>query len=228
LEEWLQDNYKEIVFRTSIEADKIKFKGIERIPKTWVENNIFIVQVDAGFEIWRKGNKQEENKQKIARAIEFQIDKNNQVIGFDCKKPNKDILLVEYQKAQDSAEHHDKLVWTTTSIILSGMLILIGFILENLFKTPRIPILFFTGILGISLAIFLIVLQKGFREIKRQKYNRCKEIEQELGMEQHVKLKYEEGKQTSLYQKVLVVFIIFLAFIVLKSLGIVYIAGCPL
>ena len=32
-------------------------------------------------------------------------------------------LLVEYQAAQDSAQHHDSLVWTTTGIIWGAGLV---------------------------------------------------------------------------------------------------------
>ena len=38
---------------------------------------------------------------------------------------DKEVLLVEYQAAQESAQHHDNLVWTVTALIWGGMLVLL-------------------------------------------------------------------------------------------------------
>ena len=136
------------------------------------------------------------------------------------EKIEKDILLVEYQKAQDSAEHHDNLVWTISSIILSGMLVLIGFSLNFLsdptFKSLILPIV----ILGILLTIFLWILQSDFRSIRIQKYERCKKIEEKLGMEQHTKLKYATGIQTKMYKGILIMLILIWILVLLKSFGV--------
>ncbi len=45
------------------------------------------------------------------------------------------ILLVEYQTAQDSAEHHDALLWNVTAIIWGANLVLIGFVLQSIGRT---------------------------------------------------------------------------------------------
>lgn len=130
-------------------------------------------------------------------------------------EPDRETLLVEYQKAQDSAEHHDNLVWTVSSIILGGMLVLMGFTLDHLTKGFDLLVLY-TSILGIVLITFLWFLQSTLRSIKRQKYERCKIIEQKLGMEQHRKLEHPEGRQTKLYRIVLIVSVLFWVLIVLK------------
>lgn len=115
------------------------------------------------------------------------------------KNKDKDILLVEYQAAQESAQHHDNLIWTTTTIIWSVTLILFGFVIDNLNNPNNRIILTFLSILGIFLtaAIFVFVLQ--FNSIKRQKYDRCKAIEKILDMYQHRKLEYPKGVQTVVY-----------------------------
>jgi len=42
-------------------------------------------------------------------------------------KKDKEVLLVEYQAAQESAQHHDNLIWTVTALIWGGMFVLFWF-----------------------------------------------------------------------------------------------------
>jgi hypothetical protein len=57
------------------------------------------------------------------------MDPNN-----PADKTDLQALLVEYDKAQDSAQHHDSLVWTSVSFIFGGMLVLLRFVLNSLDK----------------------------------------------------------------------------------------------
>jgi hypothetical protein len=50
-------------------------------------------------------------------------------------KTDLQALFLEYDKAQDSAQHHDTLLWTSVSFIFGGMLVLLGFVLNSL-DTP--------------------------------------------------------------------------------------------
>lgn len=124
------------------------------------------------------------------------------------KNKDKDTLIVEYQAAQESAQHHDNLIWTTTTIIWSVTLILFGFVIDNLNNPNNRIILIFLSILGIFLmaAVFVFVLQ--FNSIKRQKYDRCKTIEKILDMHQHRDLKYSKGVQRVVYGIITFFFII--------------------
>lgn len=101
--------------------------------------------------------------------------------------PEQGILLVEYQKAQDSAEHHDDYVGAVTSLWL-GSAILIGFVLNGLtakHAADHKSIFYAVAILGISVTFLAWSWAERAGELKGQKYRRCKEIEGILGMKQH-------------------------------------------
>jgi len=124
------------------------------------------------------------------------------------KPLDKEVLLAEYQAAQASAQHHDNLVWTLTSIIWGGMLVLFGFVLGNLDSVNLRLILTLLSILGITMtvAVWLFTLQ--LNSIKRQKYQRCKTIETSLGMLQHRELKYSSKLQRIIYSIITILFVI--------------------
>lgn len=121
---------------------------------------------------------------------------------------DKEALLVEYQAAQESAQHHDNLVWTVTTILWSATLVLFGFVLGSLDKSNLRLILIFLSILGIALAIAVWGFALQYNSVKRQKYRRCKEIEELLGMHHHRDLKYAAGSQRIVYGTVTMLFII--------------------
>lgn len=53
--------------------------------------------------------------------------------------PDHQALMLEYEKAQDSAEHHDSLGWTSVSFVFGGMLVLLGFALGSMEKNIMLP-----------------------------------------------------------------------------------------
>lgn len=126
-------------------------------------------------------------------------------------------LFTEYEKAQDSAEHHDRLVWEVSSIIFGCMAILIGQIVTNLSDIPC-ELLILIGVLGIALCLFLLICVLSFRNIKEQKYKRCREIENYLNenhlknpkskMKNHSGLFYLPNIQLTMYIFVLVIFLV--------------------
>lgn len=124
-----------------------------------------------------------------------------------CKR---EVLLIEYQKAQDSAQHHDTLVWTITSLNWIGSAILMGFVIEKIgthinvyLKTALLSI----SIVGITLSLCVWLWSRRTREVKVAKYKRCKVIEGILGMEQHSKLEYKGGSQTTEYAALMLLFL---------------------
>ena len=121
---------------------------------------------------------------------------------------DKEVLLVEYQAAQESAQHHDNLVWTVTALIWGGMLVLFGFILGNLNNASLRLILILLSIVGITLTIVACVFTVQYNSVMRQKYQRCKDIELLLHMRQHTELKYPPGLQKIIYHIITVLFVI--------------------
>jgi hypothetical protein len=117
-------------------------------------------------------------------------------------RKNKD-LLVEYQKAQDSAEHHDALAWQVSSIFFAGMLVLMGFLLSNLEDNviPNIII----SLVGIIICIILIGSLDAFHKIIQRKYDRCHEIEKLFGFNQHLN---EKGKNYKIRQYFMIIIIL--------------------
>jgi len=119
-------------------------------------------------------------------------------------------LRIEYQKAQDSAEHHDSLLWYVTSIVWSGNLVVLGQI-ATCTKTDSSGILvLLVSVLALVLNLFLWAAAFQFRWIRIQKYKYCKQIEDMLpGMlGQHRNLCYPPGVMWTLYCFVMVLFLI--------------------
>ena len=134
---------------------------------------------------------------------------------------DKYTLLVEYQTAQASAQHSDDLIWTVTGIIWSGMLVLFGFVLGNLYNTNLTPILTLLSVLGITLTIAVWMIALQLNRVVRQKYQRCKIIEEQLGMHQHKDLKYVQRFQRIIYGIITALFIISWLIILLMAWEIV-------
>lgn len=125
-------------------------------------------------------------------------------------RDRREVLLVEYQKAQDSAEHHDGLVWNITSLNWVGSAVLMGFVLNGIGAHPttsqKVALLSLAAVgFVLSCLVWRWVLQS--RRVKVAKYERCQEIEKELGMTQHSSLNYPPGSQTREYAGLMVVFL---------------------
>jgi hypothetical protein len=122
--------------------------------------------------------------------------------------PSPEDLRVEYQAAQDSAQHHDNISWTVTSIIWGGSLVLLGFTLDHLNEPSLRPVITVLCVLGISLNTFSWRIFYQFNYLKRQKYNRCKEIEKILYMKQHNSTEWPSGSLRILYHILVWMFVI--------------------
>ena len=127
----------------------------------------------------------------------------------DRDSRRQEILLVEYKAAQSSAEHHDRLVWTVSSIMWAGSLALMGIILKSYSTGLWNGISkIFLCFLGFRLTRFVMDCQGGFRHLKNQKYRRCIEIEEDLGMSHHRASKWEKGSQTRAFNSIMNLFLI--------------------
>lgn len=100
-------------------------------------------------------------------------------------------LRIEYQKAQDSAEHHDSLVWTATGLVVGGMPVLFAFALGHMSTAWGRSVV---PIFGILLCLALPLFVENFRAYRLLAYQRCKEIEDLLGMKLHKQVDEERKK----------------------------------
>ncbi len=126
------------------------------------------------------------------------------------KKQKVDALLAEYDKAQDSAQHHDTLAWNVSSLNWIGNAVLVGIVISEL---PKAHVflhkftLFFISVVGIVITMFIWEWRKIYHKIINAKYDRCKEIEKRLGMKQHTNLLYKKGKMTRMYFILMILFL---------------------
>ncbi len=81
---------------------------------------------------------------------------------------------LEYQLAQQSAEHHDKIGWHIMWIGHFAIMVLLKYAVANLDNhLISIPLAIFSSILAFS----IFSLLKNLREIKKAKYERCGGLE---------------------------------------------------
>jgi len=105
----------------------------------------------------------------------------------------EDILFKDYELSQQSAQHHDTLVWTTTSIFS----VVIGALLIELIKlyhncNQEDVLLGMVSLFGIILSLTVLYFVVGFRCYKNKNYNHCNEIKKVI-LTQQSQL-YEELK----------------------------------
>lgn len=112
----------------------------------------------------------------------------------EISHPTDGELLVEYQAAQNSAQHHDTLIWSINSVVWGASLILLGLLLKLSPDRSMIPIVSLISLLGILLIIKVWTYTFQLAELKRQKYERCKEIEKKLGLQQHRSVMWKSGR----------------------------------
>ncbi len=117
-------------------------------------------------------------------------------------------LLAEYQAAQDSAQHHDNLAWSITSVMWGGSLVLMGFILQAINDRSLRVALSVLCVLGIALAVGVWLFATRVASVKRDKYERCQKIEKLLGLEQHSKLRYPKGFGRTVYGFLMSLFLV--------------------
>jgi len=84
--------------------------------------------------------------------------------------------MIEYQKAQDSAEYYNSMIWTLMSIGIAVSLIIL-----HIFWTNRPEILYSLAMLfiGAFVLFYFSYLIEGAHEKKKYKYGICKKIERE-------------------------------------------------
>ncbi len=119
----------------------------------------------------------------------------------------QNILLTEYRMAQQSAEHHDNLVWTVTSIVWGALIVLLGFVIQSATNKELLFYQLTASALSICLLGFIWYHVFLLNNWKGKKYNRCKHIEEQLGMKQHL-LTYPRRAGYCLYQLMMTGFLV--------------------
>lgn len=121
---------------------------------------------------------------------------------------NEDKFLTEYAKAQDSAEHHDNLIWVATGVAWTGNIVLFALAISKIGEPYFQHLIVITSTLGILIMITATILAVQLINVKNQKYDRCKKIEGVFQFEQHSQLRYHPGPQKISYLVTAFVFIL--------------------
>lgn len=129
---------------------------------------------------------------------------HEEVKSVGCPDPH---LLIEYPKAQDSAQHHDTLLWRITGIIWGASMVLLGFVASNLTKPGLKPLIAVLGVFGPVLSICVWLVAWMLNSVKNQKYRRCKEIERLFHFTQHSSLRYPARTGLVLYSVIMLLFL---------------------
>lgn len=138
--------------------------------------------------------------------------------------------MIEYEKAQDSAEHYNTMTWTLTSIILVFSLIILKTILLDINSSGwqfsfigKWTIISGMLLIGSVSWIYFGVLIEGANQKKKLKYFICQDLErknknflgQNLGTKYLPFTKYEMGLKAFIFIKVFFMTIfLFLSFLV--------------
>lgn len=128
-----------------------------------------------------------------------------------AQKNQREAYLIEYQKAQDSAQHHDTLVWTIISLNWIGSAVLMGFVLNGVAMAScpmQKIVLIIMSVAGVALSVFVWCCAYQLRGVRTAKYKRCKDLEALLHMKQHSHLPYKAGSQTIGYMIVMILFLL--------------------
>lgn len=86
------------------------------------------------------------------------------------------LMLEEYKKAQDSAEHNDNMAWLMSTILVVAAISLFGLILTSGCKS-NLFLLLIGCIVGFLLILVNIIIFYNARSYKLLKYSICKKIE---------------------------------------------------
>lgn len=124
-------------------------------------------------------------------------------------------FLTEYAKAQDSAEHHDTLIWTATGVACAANIALLIFVIRKdaLLNYPITSTLL--GVLGMFLIVSVWLVANALIKLKKKKYDRCKDLEKKFGFCQHLDTEeyYPVGRQRRFYNLCMAIILVVWVFI---------------
>jgi hypothetical protein len=128
----------------------------------------------------------------------------------DNQDPEKrELAKLLYELSQQSAEHHDTMLWEVTYIIWGSTALLLGFVLEAIKQEPLLC--FVTAIFSLFVTVMVWKMAMSFVKVRNYKYSVCKEIETSLQMrwKPHGDLDahYPKGVQTNWYRATTIFFV---------------------
>ena len=85
-------------------------------------------------------------------------------------------VSLEYQKAQDSAEHYNTMIWTLISVGV-GLSLTILYIIQSQEQDPLLELVM--SFIGLFVLFYFSYLIESANEKKKWKYHICKKIERE-------------------------------------------------
>jgi hypothetical protein len=114
----------------------------------------------------------------------------------DVDERTRRLLILEYEQAQESAEHHDSLMWEVTSIIWGAATLLIGFIVEAICNGNIAVqmVISATAVLGLVLTWFSYYLIRRNNQRMNELYLVCQRIECKLSLQYSI---HCEAKKTA-------------------------------
>jgi hypothetical protein len=127
--------------------------------------------------------------------------------------PDDVTLRLEYEKAQDSAEHHNNLAWAAIGIFLPAIAALFAFATTN---HATMKPYWLVPAAGICLTFLFVYIFEGLANVMRQKYERCKQIEAQMGMQQHSNVKMRLRARPAIW---LFCVLVIIAWVYLITLG---------
>ena len=135
------------------------------------------------------------------------------------KKPIDEHLIVEYQAAQNSAQHHDTLIWSVNAVVWGATFLLWGFLLNHTADSSlKKVIILLISLVGILMNVKVLIYTHQLANLKTEKYKRCKFIEEKLCLEQHRSVTWTSGLQRTLYSIIMTLFLVVWILIAVKAL----------
>src|SRR5262249_39807951 len=146
----------------------------------------------------------------------------------DSEPPSdREELLGLYELAQQSAEHHDTLLWEVTYIIWGSTTLLLGFVLEAIKGEPFLALM--TSLVSIFLTVMVLRFAMLYRRIRNKKYAICKEIETDLEMKwksHAATTNYSPHEQTTWYWLATIIFVVIWVCVAVRSSYLFYLYHC--
>lgn len=96
--------------------------------------------------------------------------------------------LSVYERALESVNHTDTVMWEITAIIWGGNTLLLGFILEAIDTPAALPLIVFVAIAGLALTAFVARICEVAKITKKIGYGICREIEKNVEFPEKLRL----------------------------------------
>jgi len=107
---------------------------------------------------------------------------------------DNDVLIAEYQAAQDCYLHYDNFPWQVGTLLVAGVFVFWGLLLSQTENADLLLVGLASFLVSILMSLWLLYVAHA-RQIYLAKLDRIQEIERILGMEQHRRFVKGESAQ---------------------------------